>query len=353
MRRFNKLCLATLISVYILIAVGSIVRVTGSGMGCPDWPRCFGKFIPPTRIEQLPADYKEKYASLREKKNIKFARYLSAFGMEATANEILQDKTILQEEDFNPVKTWIEYINRLVGVVIGLLIVLLAWRSLRIRTTDPLIFYLSFATLLAVIFQGWFGSIVVSTNLTHWTISLHMFLALLIVLMLVFLQNRSAGKTERQSPGRGTMLLTVAAILMLFVQVYLGTQVRAVVDILSDMLPRASWMSQLGLSAEFLTHRAFSWMVILIHVILIVKIKKTGGWNALTTALIVLILGTLLTGVGMAWLGVPAVLQPLHLTLATMAIGTEALLLFKFASARNNFQEGELTQTRVKPASAA
>jgi heme a synthase len=334
MRRFNKLCIATLISVYILIAVGSIVRVTGSGMGCPDWPRCFGKFIPPTRIEQLPSDYKEKYAALREKKNIKFARYLSAFGFDQTAKAILHDKSILVEEDFNPVKTWIEYINRLIGVVIGFLILLLAYRSIRVRHSDPVIFYLSLATLLLVIFQGWFGSIVVSTNLTTWTITIHMFLALLIVVVLVFLQNRSAERTAPISPGRGDVLLTTVAMLMLFVQVYFGTEVRGVVDILVDKLPRAKWMSQLGISAEFLTHRAFSWAVVFVHVILITKIRKSGGSNTLTTALIILILGTLSTGVGMAWLDVPAVLQPLHLTLATMAIGTEALLLFRLTSAK-------------------
>jgi len=327
-RRFNKLCFSALIAVYVLIAVGSIVRVSGSGMGCPDWPRCFGNFIPPTSIDQLPADYKEKYAALREKKNIKFAKYLSAFGFNDTAEKILNDKSILVENDFNPVKTWIEYINRMVGVTIGFFIIALAWQSRKFRTIDPQIFWTSIGILVLVIFQGWFGSIVVSTNLTTWTITAHMFLALLMVLLLVSLQSRTEPASRVKD--NKLALLTVACIVLLFIQVFLGTEVRGAVDRLSSFLPRDQWIQNLG--SVFVTHRTFSWVVLLFHAVLIRKIRKTGGVNALWIPLIILILGAFLTGVGMAYLSVPAVLQPLHLTLATIAIGTEALLMFRLTN---------------------
>ena len=324
-RRFNKLCLSTLIAVYILIAVGSIVRVSGSGMGCPDWPRCFGSFIPPTSIDQLPADYKEKYAALREKKNIKFAKYLSAFGFKDTAEKILNDKSILTETEFNPVKTWIEYVNRLVGVVIGFFVLVLAYQSARFRKADPEIFQTSIAILLLVIFQGWFGSIVVSTNLTTWTITVHMFLALLIVVLLASLQNRS--NPVKTTPDKRVIGLAAVALILLFIQVFLGTEVRTAIDRVSSYLPRNEWIDSLG--TVFVTHRPFSWVVLVSQLILIRKIRKTPGLNTLSLPLLILILGAFLTGVGMAYLGVPAVLQPLHLTLAAMAIGTEALLIFR------------------------
>ena len=92
-RLFKRLTLITVVTVYLLVAAGGIVRSTGAGMGCPDWPKCFGSWIPPTEVSQLPLNYKEIYGA-----------------------------KLKGEVEFNPVKTWIEYVNRLLGAFTGILI---------------------------------------------------------------------------------------------------------------------------------------------------------------------------------------------------------------------------------------
>jgi cytochrome c oxidase assembly protein subunit 15 len=324
MQSFRRLTISTLVAVYILILVGGVVRSTGSGMGCPDWPKCFGNWVPPTSVSELPSDYREFYSTYREKKNVKFARYLSALGFNEAAENLLNDKSILQEAEFNPLKTWIEYVNRIVGVVIGFMIFAVLVSSWRYRKIESSITIISFATFLLVGFQGWLGSIVVSTNLTAWTITLHMFLALVIVALLVVLIFKTDSDTSLHNPSiRIWLLITCCAVLV--VQILLGTEVREAIDIVASNLPRESWISEVG--KPFLIHRTFSWIILLLYVGLIYNLIKTHGLKGFPLTVILLILGTILTGAGMAYFAVPAFLQPVHLLLASLAFGMQFMLL--------------------------
>src|SRR6202012_449047 len=117
--KFQKINLLSIVLLFVLILAGGVVRSTGSGMGCPDWPKCFGSYVPPTDVSQLPAGYKDKYVAGRVAKNQHFAKTLDLFGYSDLAQRIRADRSILIPEDFNVARTWTEYVNRLIGVLSG------------------------------------------------------------------------------------------------------------------------------------------------------------------------------------------------------------------------------------------
>src|ERR1700749_249102 len=178
---FQKINLLSIVLLFVLILAGGVGRGTGSGMGCPDWPKCFGGYIPPTNSAQLPADYKQKYVAGRLAKNQRFAKTLDVFGYADLARRIREDRSILIPEEFNAAKTWTEYINRLIGVASGFFLIAVTIYSFSYWSTNKTILLLSVFNLILIGFQGWLGSIVVSTNLTSWIITVHLLLPLAIL----------------------------------------------------------------------------------------------------------------------------------------------------------------------------
>lgn len=340
---FRRISLISVIAVYFLILVGGIVRSTGSGMGCPDWPKCFGSWVPPTSVDQLPSNYQEIYSAKRVEKNNKFVAQLEKLGFQEKADQIKNDKSILVEQEFNPVKTWIEYVNRLIGAVIGLLVLLTVYRSFPLWSLSKPITVLSVLNLFLVLFQAWIGSIVVSTNLLPWMITLHMMLALLIVCILLYVHFQSykliyPSKATTEKPNTLFGILVVGLVLML-IQIVFGTQVREEMDVVAfefGNLLRGEWIEHLGL--VFLVHRSYSILLFAVHLLFFYKVYKYTlrhvsifKWSQ---GLVFVIFLEILTGVGMAYFGVPAFLQPVHLLLGTMIIGIQFVILLQLDSQR-------------------
>lgn len=326
-RLFRRFSAVTVIAVYLLIAVGGIVRSTGSGMGCPDWPKCFGSWVPPTSVDELPTDYKEDYVQQRVEKNKKFSEYLTAFGFDDLAYQVENDPNILEEEDFNAVKTWVEYINRLIGAVIGLLIFGTFVLSIRFWKKDRPITVLSFVAFILVGFQGWIGSIVVSTNLLQWLITIHMLLAIVIVGLLIYVYYRSKrdGLAQlNETPGK-LKWIVIACLLLTLIQIVLGTQVREGIDVVAEFAARSEWISNLGLT--FLIHRSYSLLLLALHGYLFYILLASEGLKSITKWLLVIVVVEILSGAIMAYFGVPAFIQPIHLLLGTLIVGVQYYLL--------------------------
>ena len=321
----------TLVSVYALILVGGIVRSSGSGMGCPDWPKCFGSFIPPSHISQLPDDYKEVYTAKRIQKNERVAKILNAIGLESAAKKILSEETIFMETDFNPVKTKIEYLNRLLGVLVGFFIVILTIQSFRFIKSNKSIFWQTFTVLILVILEGWLGSLIVSTNLLPFTITIHMALALLIAFILI----NALVKVMRPqiAVAKNNFSLLRRAFLFLIIltssQLLVGTQVREQIDLIAFFNSnRMEWINQLN--AVFSLHQviavAIFVLLLLTGYLLVDNIKYFDFFGRLFLILLGIVGVSMLTGILLATHGFPPVIQPIHLLAANLLIGVQYLI---------------------------
>ncbi|MDD5633611.1 MAG: COX15/CtaA family protein [Methylococcales bacterium] len=316
---FRRIGIITIFAVYLVILMGGIVRASGAGMGCPDWPTCFGQWIPPTEESQLPANYHEIYAER---------------GYENT--------------QFNPLRTWTEYTNRLVGVTIGFLIFLTAWSSRVYLKSDKTVFYLSLGSFFLVGFQGWLGSSVVASNLKPVVITLHMLLALILVALLIYTIARSQRDyltqiDTRLLPDKFKTVL-IAAMIMTLLQVVMGTQVREAVDLIArEHIERQYWRDDFPII--FYIHRSFSSIVLFTNAWLVWKIyQSVDKQNPLFRtglALVALVVIAILAGVSLDRLGVPAIVQPIHLLMANLIFGVQFFLYTCMNYAATNHKQIE------------
>jgi cytochrome c oxidase assembly protein subunit 15 len=334
--KFRKSVQISLILVYLVIAAGSIVRMTGSGMGCPDWPKCFGYWIPPTERAQLDWKAQHPYQKgqviiLEEILKVAKTDFLSsqAYDPSHWADYTQHDYAL-----FNPYHTWIEYINRLLGAVAGLAVLVMAAFSLGYFRNNKLFPLLSFLIVLGMGFQAWLGKTVVDSNLSPYKISLHMGMALLIVLGLIFLLFSTQKRVQPLSSSFSLRAWTALAVALTLFQIGIGTQVRQYVDVQMH-LPPSQWLESMPLKFSF--HRSFSLLVLGIHLILFRSLRQSQQ-NPLAFRLISGLIGLeIITGIVMYYFDFPFSSQPLHLILAALLFGAQSYLILQLFSKRKSY----------------
>lgn len=278
------------VMVFLVIIAGGVVRMTQSGMGCPDWPKCFGKWIPPITANQLPPDF-EKY---------------------------LKQQDI--DHTFNVYHTWIEYINRLLGALLGIFILIHSvWSFRKFFYTKRSVFLWSLALVIAVGFQGWLGKRVVDANLAVVKITTHMLVALLIAAIPVYIIYLVR---DREKVKHATLKkLTSLALILLILQIVLGTEVREQIDIIAKSLnytQRELWIDQLDIF--FKIHRSFSLVILATLVIIFFKSKMNVQLSKFALLNLILVGVLIFLGVLMNYVNVPAIAQPLHLLFSSILI---------------------------------
>ena len=172
--RFRRLAVVTIAATFVLIAVGGLVRATDSGLGCPDWPRCFGRLVPPAELH-----------------------------------------------------AWIEHSHRLVASVVMVLVALLVVAAYR-TGQERAVRRAAVAALVMVLAQALIGAFVVWWKLRADSVTLHLATALALVALLIYIGFRAryaSDRSRRHGQDRGFVRLAGAGAGLLYLQMLVGSTV--------------------------------------------------------------------------------------------------------------------------------
>ena len=322
MTRFQKLATGALVSLLMLICVGAVVRVTGAGLGCPDWPRCWGKLVPPSSVGEI--DFSrlpmEKFRRAAEKQGIDPASV---------------DEQSLRGE-FNVRHAWTEYLNRLSATPVSLFTLATFVAAFWQLGKRPLVFGMAFASLLLVLVNALVGAMVVSSRLKPVIITTHLALAMIMLGTLTYCAWRGTDTpwAVRLKGGAGVLKVTVGLLLLVVAaEGMIGSQIREITDEMAKAhvgQPRDLWIDELERSGIYLFHRSFSWIVLLASVwaYWLAGRVREGGTGKVEKGVLGIVLTQMILGLVMAQVHIYEWVQVLHVGLAAVLLALVCLWWF-------------------------
>jgi cytochrome c oxidase assembly protein subunit 15 len=298
-RRFLRFAIVTIALTYFLITVGAIVRVSGAGMGCPDWPKCFGLLIPPTSVEQLPP----------------LGSYHYPPGWKV--------------ESFDPLMTWIEFVNRLIGVLVGFAITATLGAAVVLQRRAAVVVP-TFVAFVGVLYAGWLGARVVAHELAPWIVTAHLLSAVVVVSALVVAAVNAAVPRAATQPSTQTQRAlswqTLVVGVLALLQGSVGTQVRGTLEDIARAHPewsRAMWLDHIG-TLDFV-HTILALLVAAVVVGLALRFGQTADVRPAgvrcARAAAALVVAQLVVGVVLHSAGLPRAMQVLHLLFGALVLG--------------------------------
>jgi len=336
-KRLNTAGKVALFCMFLIIIAGSFVRITGSGMGCPDWPKCFGYYIPPTDISTVQLEEGRTYSKGQmvihhdtlwiTESEFRYTPefWKSNFGSEAALKVYPKH----QYAEFNAFHTWTEYINRLLTGLLGLPILIMTFFALLYykKSNDywPVL-YSGFAIVM-ILFEAWLGKMVVDKNLNTSTITLHMVGSLGILLSLLFLIRRTSDSPNTTLPITLRKALSFFFLIHL-VQLLLGTQVRESVDLLLENGIGRNILIE-NLPVGFKIHRSFSILIVILATLMYLQYRRLELKPRKFFYLFVVLGFEILFGVCLAYFSLPIALQPLHLLFSIILFALSGMILLE------------------------
>ena len=292
---FRSAFISTILS-YLLIFVGGLVRVSGSGLGCPDWPKCFGRWVPPTSIEQIPAH------------------------IDPTA--------------FNIVLAWIEYGNRMLGVIVGISILLMTIIAVIYFKKNSKILFSSLLSLFLVVANGGLGAIVVSSVLNPFIVSLHMILALFLVSVLSYVTIESYKLINTQKftgilLSKKISISLIALWIFIIIEILLGTGIRTNIELIAidnPLLSKGELLESLNSYKYFHSILGFSLLFLSFYLCYLFKDDFLGLSKQLVLFIFVMIILQIFLGELMIFFEMPQLTRLFHTWGSSWLVGIIIIL---------------------------
>ncbi|MCH2174606.1 MAG: COX15/CtaA family protein [Lentisphaeria bacterium] len=306
MKLFLKVIVVTTLLTYSLIFIGGLVRVSGSGLGCPDWPKCHGEWLPPFSAQELAI-------RLMDETNV--------------------DGPSMHDVRLHPIQSvWIEYLNRLAGVLTGFSVMIAAFMSLKFYKKYPKIVLGTWAAFILTCIEGGLGAIVVKTELKPIIVSLHMLGAMIIVSLLVYVAVR-AWEKEYQIPAdairdkQPMQKWIIFTWILSIVQITFGALLRARLQQLRIDLPAATDADLFPLAGTIKwLHIGSGWLTAIICIAIALKLIKakelyTRAVRGAAWVLVIITILEVMNGIGFKHFGLDPMMQVFHLWFGSMYIG--------------------------------
>lgn len=335
--RYRKLVFLTWFLTLDLIMFGAFVRLADAGLGCPDWPGCYGAISPLGALHHI--------------------------------------KDAVQTMPYGPVtlpKAWIEMIHRYVGAILGMLIIAITYMAWRYRARLGHTPRLAVVTLIAVCVQGAFGAWTVTHKLMPVVVTSHLLGGMLLLALMTWLAARERPHRPVSAQAARWRPWMAAAFILVLVQIALGGWVSTNYAALACMdfptchgewippmdfhggyslirglgeLPSGEMISQHALTAIHWVHRNFAFIVFIFVGGLALRMRAERGLRAPANLVLILLLAQLLTGLTTIFFQWPLLIAVLHNGGAAGLVLASTTLLVRLATAG-----GE--PVRSQPASA-
>ena len=294
MKKYFQFSVISIVFTYLLIFIGGLVRVSGAGMGCPDWPKCFDRWIPPTNLDQLP-DY-------------------------------------IDPEKFNLVLAWVEYLNRLFGALVGLIIlVTCVYGLLYFKNHKRVNFSITIALFITFV-EGWLGSKLVDTVLDPVTITLHLLLALIIIGLIIYSSIQSYyiidGNFEKDSVYPEHIKYIILGIMVcVVVEIIIGTEIRGGLDISRKENPLIEGVILLKMLGPFKYIHTILGLILLALAYFLIKIINDSNSSPsdymvyAVNAMLAIIGIQIVLGESLVFFDVKPIVQLFHMWFSSLLLG--------------------------------